>query len=57
MDGWSTNYSANKQMEEFIGNKKKVLKIENPISLFTNLFSIGAENVNKLEMCTGSPYQ
>lgn len=33
-------------MEEFIENKKKVLKIENPISLFTNLFSIGSDNVS-----------
>ena len=32
-------------MEEFIKNKKKVLKIDNPISIFTSLLSIGSENV------------
>lgn len=35
------------KMDEFIENKRKVLKIENPISLFTNLFSLGVEAVNK----------
>ena len=32
-------------MEEFIKNKKKVLKIDNPISIFTSFLSIGSENV------------
>ena len=34
------------KMDEFIQNNKKILKIDNPISLFTNLLSIGSDNVH-----------
>ena len=34
-------------MEEFIENKKKILKIDNPVTLFTRLLSIGGENVRQ----------
>ena len=33
-------------MDEFVQNNKKILKIDNPISLFTNLLSIGSDNVH-----------